>query len=115
MQQNKALAKAKEAFEKAAIGQERQGSNWHAAKDIEKAADIAREMGLHTELPKLYRQAAEYYALESRLQAAAETLSKGAKFVAENDSQVYYYPSPFKICAAASSALPVLPIRPPLM
>ena len=43
MQQAKAYDRAKEAFEMASTGQERMGSSWHAAKQLEKAAGMASQ------------------------------------------------------------------------
>ena len=44
-QQAGAAAKAKECYERAATGQERQRSGWHAAKNLEKAAELAGQLG----------------------------------------------------------------------
>lgn len=36
--------RAKECYERAAVGQERQKSGWHAAKDLEKAGELAGQV-----------------------------------------------------------------------
>ncbi|KAK9815390.1 hypothetical protein WJX72_002807 [[Myrmecia] bisecta] len=86
--QNKAFSKAKHAYEKAATGQDRQGSPWHAAKNVEKAAELAKEAGAENEVPELYRRAAGYYAEAGRGQAAAEALAKGARAMEASDPKV---------------------------
>lgn len=79
MQQLGDLQRSMECYEKAAIGQERQNSLWHAAKMLEKAADVAKDAKNMEAVADLYGRAAEYYASEGRGEAAAEVLARGAK------------------------------------
>lgn len=75
--------RAKTCYERAAIGQERQKSGWHAAKDMEKAGEIAKEMGRLDDVEACYSRAAEYYAEEGRQVAAAEAAGRGARALEE--------------------------------
>lgn len=77
------LAKAKECFERASTGQERQKSGWHAAKMLEKAGEVARDMGIWDEVQAHYTRAAELYAEEGRPSAAAEAAARGARALEE--------------------------------
>ncbi|CAG9465573.1 unnamed protein product [Pedinophyceae sp. YPF-701] len=74
-------AKAREAFEKAATAQEKAGSNWHAGRDFEAAASMAAQAGLMDDVAVLSREAFEQLQLADRATAAAQALSKGAKFL----------------------------------
>ncbi|KAL6771486.1 SNAPG1 [Auxenochlorella protothecoides x Auxenochlorella symbiontica] len=73
------LAQARTAFERAAKGQERQNSGWHAAKNWEKAADIARAQSDAAGIESCSLAAAEQYCGEGRLPAAADAAVKGAR------------------------------------
>lgn len=50
-QQSMANKKAIAAYEKAAAGQERLNSPWHAAKHLEKAAECCKDLGQIAEIP----------------------------------------------------------------
>jgi len=50
-QQSMANKKAIAAYEKAAAGQERLNSPWHAAKHLEKAAECCKDLGQIAEMP----------------------------------------------------------------
>ncbi|KAJ8631344.1 hypothetical protein MRB53_024667 [Persea americana] len=71
-------AKAKEAFEKASKGQEILSSPWDAAKHMESAAALAKELGNWSEVADLYRKASELYIECGRSQPASDALAKGA-------------------------------------
>ncbi|XXG74629.1 hypothetical protein AAC387_Pa07g3302 [Persea americana] len=80
-------AKAKEAFEKASKGQEILSSYpfvlklkipWDAAKHMESAAALAKELGNWSEVADLYRKASELYIECGRSQPASDALAKGA-------------------------------------
>ena len=89
LQTKKNLERARQCYEKAAIGQERQGSPWHAGKMMEKAAEVCKEgSGSQVETAELYRQAAKYYAEAGRAQTSGESLCRGAKVVEEKDPAV---------------------------
>lgn len=77
------LACAKECYERAATGQERQKSGWHAAKALEKAGEVAKELGLWDDVEAHYTRAAELFAEEGRPQAAAEAAARGARALEE--------------------------------
>lgn len=76
-QQSKNYERARDAFEKVATGHLRQGSPWHSAKNLEKAADMAKQSGgLNVEV--LYRDASRAYLEAGRTQTAAEALARAA-------------------------------------
>uniref|UniRef100_A0A6N2KA05 Gamma-soluble NSF attachment protein n=1 Tax=Salix viminalis TaxID=40686 RepID=A0A6N2KA05_SALVM len=70
--------KAKEAFEKASKGQEMLSSPWDAAKHMESAAALAKELGYWNEVTDFYRRASELYMECGRPQPASDALAKGA-------------------------------------
>ena len=88
LQQAGDLARAKECYERAATGQERQRSGWHAAKNLEKAAEAARDMGAWQEVEDHYARAAELFAEEGRPTAAAEAAARGARALEERRPEV---------------------------
>ncbi|CAM8927153.1 unnamed protein product [Rhodiola kirilowii] len=71
--------KAKEAFEKASKGQEMLASPWDAAKHMEAAAALAKDLGNWREVADFYRRASELYMECSRPQPASDALGKGAR------------------------------------
>ncbi|KAF3450175.1 hypothetical protein FNV43_RR06255 [Rhamnella rubrinervis] len=71
--------KAKEAFEKASKGQEMISSPWDAAKHMESAAALAKELGKWNEVADFYRRASELYVVCGRSQPASDALAKGAR------------------------------------
>ncbi|KAK4440292.1 Gamma-soluble NSF attachment protein [Sesamum alatum] len=71
--------KAKEAFEKASKGQEMLSSPWDAAKHMESAAALAKEVGNWNEVSDFYRRASELYIQCGRSQPASDSLAKGAR------------------------------------
>ncbi|KAK4361387.1 hypothetical protein RND71_020339 [Anisodus tanguticus] len=75
----KSYEKAKEAFEKASKGQEMLSSPWDAAKHMESAATMAKELGNWKEVADFYRRATELYNECGRAQPAADALGKGAR------------------------------------
>lgn len=88
LQQTGNLACAKECYERAATGQERQKSGWHAAKALEKAGEVAKELGLWDDVEAHYTRAAELFAEEGRPQAAAEAAARGARALEERRPEV---------------------------
>ncbi|XP_022716484.1 gamma-soluble NSF attachment protein [Durio zibethinus] len=70
---------AKLAFEKASKGQEMQSSPWDAAKHMESAAALAKELRNWTEVIDFYRRASELYMQCNRPQPASDSLAKGAR------------------------------------
>ncbi|KAG0478024.1 hypothetical protein HPP92_012743 [Vanilla planifolia] len=70
--------KAKEAFEKASKGQEIISSPWDAAKHMESAAALAKELSHWNEVSDHYRRASELYIECGRSQPASDALVKGA-------------------------------------
>jgi tetratricopeptide (TPR) repeat protein len=71
--------KAKEAFEMASKGQEILASPWDAAKHMESAAILAKELGKWTEVADFYRRASEFYVECGRPQPASDALAKAAR------------------------------------
>lgn len=71
--------KAKDAFEKASKGQEMLSSPWDAAKHMESAAALAKELGNWNEVSDFYRRASELYIESGRSQPASDALAKGAR------------------------------------
>ncbi|XP_058101765.1 gamma-soluble NSF attachment protein [Magnolia sinica] len=75
--------KAKIAFEKASKGQEMLSSPWDAAKHMESAAALAKELSSWGEVADLYRKASELYNECGRSQPASDALAKGARALEE--------------------------------
>ncbi|KAI3455874.1 hypothetical protein Pfo_012537 [Paulownia fortunei] len=71
--------KAKDAFEKASKGQEMLSSPWDAAKHMESAAALAKEVGNWNEVSDFYIRASELYIECGRSQPASDALAKGAR------------------------------------
>ncbi|KAJ0016602.1 hypothetical protein Pint_11412 [Pistacia integerrima] len=71
--------KAKIAFEKASKGQEMLSSPWDAAKHMESAAVLAKDLGNWTEVADFYRKASELYTECGRPQPASDALAKAAR------------------------------------
>ncbi|KAL3616783.1 hypothetical protein CASFOL_039177 [Castilleja foliolosa] len=71
--------KAKDAFEKASKGQEMQSSAWDAAKHMESAGAMAKEVGNWNEVSDFYKRASELYVESGRSQTASDALAKGAR------------------------------------
>ncbi|KAL8512807.1 hypothetical protein ACS0TY_019078 [Phlomoides rotata] len=76
---SKNYEKAKEAFEKASQGQEMLSSPWDAAKHMESAAALAKEVGNWKEVSDFYRRSSELYIECGRSQPASDALAKGAR------------------------------------
>ncbi|XP_024022820.1 gamma-soluble NSF attachment protein [Morus notabilis] len=76
---------AKEAFEKASKGQEMISSPWDAAKHMESAAALAKELRKWSEVADFYRRASELYFECGRSQPASDALAKGARALEEAD------------------------------
>ncbi|KAG6392133.1 hypothetical protein SASPL_146343 [Salvia splendens] len=70
---------AKEAFEKASKGHEMQASPWDAAKHMETAGALAKDVGNWNEVSDFYRRASELYMECGRAQPASDALAKGAR------------------------------------
>ncbi|XP_052202659.1 gamma-soluble NSF attachment protein [Diospyros lotus] len=79
----KKYEKAKVAFEKASQGQEMLSSPWDAAKHMESAAALAKELGNWNEVADFYRKASELYKECGRSQPASDALAKGARVLEE--------------------------------
>ncbi|XP_068656736.1 gamma-soluble NSF attachment protein-like [Aristolochia californica] len=85
--------KAKIAFEKASQGQEMQSSPWDAAKHMESAAALAKELRQWKEVSDLYRKSSELYLECGRSQPASDALAKAALALedASSDDAVKLY------------------------
>lgn len=103
LQQAKQYDRAREAFEKAATGHQRQGSHWHSAKLLEKAADMAKECtrGAGSDVEALYRDAARGYMEAGRTTAAAEALARAALHLEGIDAKVLTETWPMSSCCIA--------------
>ncbi|MBA0569325.1 hypothetical protein Golob_006761, partial [Gossypium lobatum] len=77
---SKDYEKAKLAFEKASKGQEMLASPWDAAKHMESAAALAKELRNWTEVIDFYRRASELYMQCDRPQPASDSLAKAARY-----------------------------------
>lgn len=88
MQQAGDVSRAKDCWERASTGQERQKSGWHAAKNLEKAAEAARDLGIWADVEAHYARAAELFAEEGRPTAAAEAAARGARALEERQPAV---------------------------
>ncbi|XP_051128882.1 gamma-soluble NSF attachment protein-like [Andrographis paniculata] len=75
--------KAKDAFEKASKGQEMLSSPWDAAKHMESAAALAKELGNWSQVSDFSKHASELYIECGRSQAASDALAKGARALEE--------------------------------
>ncbi|KAK7318708.1 hypothetical protein RJT34_03414 [Clitoria ternatea] len=71
--------RAKAAFEKASKGHEMQSSPWDAAKYMESAAAMSKELRNWREVCDFYRRASELYIECGRSQPASDALAKGAR------------------------------------
>eukprot|EP01018_Ginkgo_biloba_P029510 Gb_22676 [translate_table: standard] len=71
--------KAKEAYEKAATGHERLSSPWQAAKHLESAGALAKELGNWNEVADYYKRACELYTECGKPQPASDALARGAR------------------------------------
>ncbi|KNA25586.1 hypothetical protein SOVF_005370 [Spinacia oleracea] len=76
--------KAKLAFEKASKGQEMLSSPWDAARHMESAAAMAKEIGSWNEVADFYRRASELYIECGRSQPASDAVAKGARALEES-------------------------------
>ncbi|KAJ8758812.1 hypothetical protein K2173_000533 [Erythroxylum novogranatense] len=85
--------KAKAAFEKASKGQEMLSSPWDAAKHMESAAGLAKELGNWNEVADLYRKASELYMECDRPQPSSDALAKAARALEDTmpDAAVQLY------------------------
>ncbi|MCO5608160.1 hypothetical protein L7F22_062366 [Adiantum nelumboides] len=81
----KQLDKAKDAYERAAEGQERLSSPWQAAKNLEAAGGLAKELGKFDEVLDLYRRASNLYGECGMPQPSADALAKGARALEEGN------------------------------
>ncbi|KAH7424752.1 hypothetical protein KP509_11G022300 [Ceratopteris richardii] len=79
----KQLEKAKDAYVRAAEGQEKLSSPWQAAKDLEAAGAIAKELGKFDEVLELYKRASDLYNECGMPQPSADALAKGARALEE--------------------------------
>ncbi|CAK8572373.1 unnamed protein product [Lathyrus sativus] len=72
--------KDKLAYEKASQGQEMLSSPWDAAKHMESAAALAKELSNWREVGDFYQKASQLYMECSRPQPASDALAKGSSF-----------------------------------
>ncbi|KIY98118.1 Gamma-soluble NSF attachment protein [Monoraphidium neglectum] len=77
------LEKSRAAYERAAMSQDKIGSTWHAAKHLESASQISRDLGEWGSVADFARQAAGYFAQAGRPTAGADALARGAKQLEE--------------------------------
>ncbi|GBF87878.1 gamma-soluble NSF attachment protein [Raphidocelis subcapitata] len=77
------LEKSRAAYERAAMSQEKIGSTWHAAKHLETASQISKDLGDWAQVAEFARQAASAFAQAGRPTAGADALSRGAKQLEE--------------------------------
>jgi len=82
-QQSGDIDSAKVCWEKAATGHRAQQSSWHAAKVLERAAELARETEQYAELESLYIRCTEMYLEEGRPETAAEAAARAGSYLSE--------------------------------
>jgi hypothetical protein len=70
-QQAGAMEKALHAYERAATAQEKQGSQWHAAKHMETAGEICKQLQQWQQLGDFYQRAAQLYQDAGRASTGA--------------------------------------------
>ncbi|XP_010538652.1 PREDICTED: gamma-soluble NSF attachment protein [Tarenaya hassleriana] len=80
---SKKLEKAKVAFEKASQGQQMLSSPWDAAKHMESAGAIAKDLRNWNEVADFYRKASELYIECGRAQPASDAIGKAARALEE--------------------------------
>ncbi|XP_061347102.1 gamma-soluble NSF attachment protein [Gastrolobium bilobum] len=78
---------AKTAYEKASKGQEMLSSPWDAAKHMESAAALAKDLSQWREVGDFYRKASELYMECGRPQPASDALAKGARALEDTMSE----------------------------
>nr|KYP55109.1 Gamma-soluble NSF attachment protein [Cajanus cajan] len=78
---------AKIAYEKASKGQEMLASPWDAAKHLESAAALAKDLSNWQEVGDFYRRASELYMECGRPQPASDALAKGARALEDSMSE----------------------------
>ncbi|KAJ6849353.1 gamma-soluble NSF attachment protein [Iris pallida] len=79
--------KAKLAFEKASKGHEMISSPWDAAKHMESAGALAKELGRWGEVSDHFRKACKLYNECGRSQSASDALAKGARALEDADPE----------------------------
>lgn len=77
------LEKSRAAYERAAMSQEKIGSTWHAAKHLEVASQISKDLGDWPQVAEYARQAANAFAQSGRPTAGGDALARGAKQLEE--------------------------------
>jgi len=65
------------------MSQDRLGSTWHAAKHLEAASQISRDLGEWPQVAEYARQAGGFFAQAGRPGAGADALARGAKQLEE--------------------------------
>lgn len=90
---DKNYEQAKAAFEKASEGEEKLSSPWDAAKHMQSAASMAKELRAWREVADLYRRASVLYIECGRAQPASDALAAGARALEEEvpDEAVQLY------------------------
>eukprot|EP00249_Psilotum_nudum_P016350 c25778_g1_i1 orf=133-1035(+) len=85
---SKVVDKAKEAYERAAAGQERLSSPWQAAKHFEAAGALAKELDQWDEVADFFKRAFELYTECGKPQPAADALARGARALEDAKPEV---------------------------
>ncbi|CAK9222267.1 unnamed protein product [Sphagnum troendelagicum] len=84
---------AKLAYQQAAMGQIKQSSPWMAAKHMEAAGVLAKELSCWNEVVDFFKQASALYVECGKVQPGADALIRGARAVQElkpNDALTMY-------------------------
>jgi len=79
----RAFKDAQYSFERASEGQQRLGSELHAVKHLESAAECASKDKRHEDACNLYKAAYETFASIGKVAMGAAALSRGAKLLAD--------------------------------
>lgn len=73
------LDKAVQAYERAAMAQEKLGSPYHSAKHMETCGDLCKQMSNSPGIAMFYKRAAELYREGGRCSTGADALARGAR------------------------------------
>mmetsp|Transcript_14044 Transcript_14044/g.24630 ORF Transcript_14044/g.24630 Transcript_14044/m.24630 type:complete len:324 (-) Transcript_14044:140-1111(-) len=85
--QNGLIDQAIDALERAATGQEKQGSPWHAAKNYEVCADLCKKAKNPDGMVRYFGMAGDSYLEAAKPTTAAEVITRGARALEELDSE----------------------------
>lgn len=83
-----ATDKAKDAYERASTAAEKNGSPWHAARNLEQCAELTKQSGDWAAVGSYFQQAAQLYVEAGKATTGADCLARGAKGLEDKDSDL---------------------------